>query len=184
MEESGEIGPEMPGKTVNVCARFKTEKGSIYEYFSDGSGYSERNKYDGTRDLTEGVTVFLGEEAVLQARWLYVFQDDLPKDKQQRPYLMEDYGDKGVSIYNAREITDPEKLVLVIVDGNNKVINKYPAELSPRIDSFPFQQSITDETDEAGETHRVVRSHLGHKVVDIDRSQTVEIKLRNADVPK
>jgi hypothetical protein len=175
MEESGEIGPEMPEKTVNVCARFETEKGSKYEIFSDGSGYSKRIKYDGTRHITKGVTVFLGEEAMLQASRLYANQDHLPKDKQQRPYLMEDYGDKGLAIYNAGEITDPDKLVLVVVDGNNKLVSKHPATLIPTIGSFPFQQSMTDKG---------LRSHLGHEVVDIDRSQKVEINLRNADASK
>ena len=168
--ESSETNSYKEGavKKVRVPVSFKTERGSTYEYFADGSGYTERRKHDRTEHITRGVTVFVSEETAREASRIYAEKSHLPKEKQFTYYLMEDKGDHGDYIWQASQIENPDKLLLVKIDGKNTVRAKYKAELTPQIGSFPFQQSLKNDKP---------NFHLGDKVIKIDASQSIVINL-------
>jgi hypothetical protein len=152
-------------------ARFKTAKGSIYNYDSEGRTSRFKSATNEQHD-PQDVTVFadLDIEEAQDFMLAYRTQQELA-GKRIKLYVTEKLPDgTGKIIRNRTDIEDEERLTLAVINGNQNgrfspenVVMVKRATLQPAVGLNTFD---TRHFQENGET--LTERHLGNKVVALD----------------
>lgn len=158
----GHEGEEKLQKVIEQLRRiefFKTEKLSVYRY--DNNEHSERKRYSGEEYSLQDITSFIN----LNSEEGEDISESLA-DKSKNVCIVEEQLDGSPKVINnINEVSDPDKLYLVIIT-DNKIIKSKKAILMPTEGYSVYDYKISKKNGKD-----FIQGHLGHKVTEIISKQ-------------
>ena len=162
VEKLGELAAGETMEKERKVASFKTERGSVYRYDSEGKSTRFKTSTGKLKDRTD-LTVFADltpEQEVAFMDAVYA-ESAAPDNKRTVQVLERQEDDNGKFIRDVSEVSDPNKLLLAILQ-KGRIVGYVPASLSPKVGATVFERRNIKKGGQ-----RFTERHLGHKVTEI-----------------
>ena len=152
---------ESSAETPKVTS-FKTERGSVYRYDSEGKSTRFKTATGKLKERTD-LTVFADLTPEQEADFMdSVYAESATPDSKRTVQVLERQEDNnGKFIRDVSEINDPSKLLLAILQ-KGRIVGYVPASLSPKVGATVFERRNIKK-----DGQRFTERHIGHKVTEI-----------------